>query len=189
MRFRKIWQGSLWQSQQRVLQSVLKSGRDMGSTVWGLKVPTLKGTEASLSYIQCFLHLVSSSVNVYVFLITWLGNFWTDLICRLWCRLCWETLICLVYFSVSKGAVETGHPLPHKIFSHRASQTLLALCSPASFVYNFCYFPRDVFQRVDTCVLYIYKSWMTLSANVRNLERECRKYLNPNQHYFEKLLL
>ena len=32
--------------------------------VWGPKVPTLKGTEASLSYIQCYLYLVSSSVNV-----------------------------------------------------------------------------------------------------------------------------
>ena len=28
------------------------------------KVPTLKGTEASLSYIQCFLYLLSSSINV-----------------------------------------------------------------------------------------------------------------------------
>ena len=26
---------------------------------------TLKGTEASLSYIQCFLYIISSSVNVY----------------------------------------------------------------------------------------------------------------------------
>ena len=29
-------------------------------TVWGPKVPTLKGTEASLSCVQCFLHLISS---------------------------------------------------------------------------------------------------------------------------------
>ena len=28
------------------------------------KVPTLKGTEVSLSYVQCFLYLVSSSINV-----------------------------------------------------------------------------------------------------------------------------
>ena len=31
---------------------------------WGPKVPTLKGTEMSLSYVQCFLYLVSSSINV-----------------------------------------------------------------------------------------------------------------------------
>ena len=29
-----------------------------GWTVWGPKVPTLKGTEASLSYEQCFLYLL-----------------------------------------------------------------------------------------------------------------------------------
>ena len=33
-------------------------------TVWGPKVPTLKGTEASLSYVQCFLYFLSSSINV-----------------------------------------------------------------------------------------------------------------------------
>ena len=29
-----------------------------GRTVWGPKVPALKGTEASLSYVQCFLYLL-----------------------------------------------------------------------------------------------------------------------------------
>ena len=42
-------------------------------------MPTLKGTEASLSYIQCFLYLVSSSINVSIFHITCLDTFWTDL--------------------------------------------------------------------------------------------------------------
>ena len=31
----------------------------IGWTVWGPNVPTLKGTEVSLSYVQCFLYLVS----------------------------------------------------------------------------------------------------------------------------------
>ena len=37
------------------------TGKQMatGRTVWGPKAPTLKGTEASLSYIQCVLYLVS----------------------------------------------------------------------------------------------------------------------------------
>ena len=52
----------------------------IGRTVWGPKVPTLNGTEASLSYVQCFLCLVSSSINVSIFHITWLASFWTDLI-------------------------------------------------------------------------------------------------------------
>ena len=35
----------------------------IGRTVWGSQVPTFKGVEVSLSYIQCFLYLVCSSVN------------------------------------------------------------------------------------------------------------------------------
>ena len=50
----------------------------MGRTVWGAKVPTLKGTEVSLSYVQCFLYLVSS-INVSIFHTTWLDTIWTDL--------------------------------------------------------------------------------------------------------------
>ena len=41
-------------------------------------MPTLKGTEVSLSYVQCFLCLVSSSVNVSNYQIMWLDTFWTD---------------------------------------------------------------------------------------------------------------
>ena len=52
----------------------------IGRTMWGPKVPTLKGTEASLSYVQCFLYLVSSSVNVSIFPITWLDTFLTDFV-------------------------------------------------------------------------------------------------------------
>ena len=39
----------------------------VGRIVQGPKMPTLKGTEASLFYVQCFLCLVSSSVNVSIF--------------------------------------------------------------------------------------------------------------------------
>ena len=49
-----------------------------GRTVWGPKVPTLKGTETSLSCVQCFLYLLSSSINVSIFHIKWLGTFWID---------------------------------------------------------------------------------------------------------------
>ena len=60
------------------------SGNTMGQlmaterTVWGPKVPTLKGIEVSL-----FLHSmfpVSSSINASIFHITWLDNYWTDLV-------------------------------------------------------------------------------------------------------------
>ena len=57
------------------------------------KIVTLKGAEASLSYVQCFLYFasctlffvscffVTSSINVSIFLSTWLITFWTDLVC------------------------------------------------------------------------------------------------------------
>ena len=51
----------------------------IGRTVGGPKVPSLQGTEASLSYVV-FLFLVSSSINVSIFHITWLDTFWTDLV-------------------------------------------------------------------------------------------------------------
>ena len=40
----------------------------------------LKETETSLSYVQCFLYLVSSSINVSIFHTAWMATFWTDLI-------------------------------------------------------------------------------------------------------------
>ena len=43
-------------------------------------MPTLKGTEASLSYVHCFLYLVSSSVHVPIFRSMWMDTFWTDLV-------------------------------------------------------------------------------------------------------------
>ena len=49
-------------TQQRILQSVLNSGRDAGRNGWSPKVPILKGTEASLSNVQCFLYLISSLI-------------------------------------------------------------------------------------------------------------------------------
>ena len=36
----------------------------IGRTLWDSSMPTLKGIEASLSYVQCFLYLESSSINV-----------------------------------------------------------------------------------------------------------------------------
>lgn len=38
-------------------------------------MPTLKGTEVSLSCVQCFLYLASSSINVSFFYFTWLDTF------------------------------------------------------------------------------------------------------------------
>ena len=48
----------------------------IGRTVWGPKVPTLKGTEVSI--VLCTMFLVSSSINVSIFHITWLNTFWAS---------------------------------------------------------------------------------------------------------------
>ena len=39
----------------------------IGRNVWGPKVPTLKRTKASLFYVQCFLSLIFSSVNNFLY--------------------------------------------------------------------------------------------------------------------------
>ena len=64
----------------------------IGRTVWGPKVTTLKGTEVLLSCVQCFLYLVSSSINVSIFRITWPDTFWTDL------RVCVCVCVCVCVF-------------------------------------------------------------------------------------------
>ena len=56
------------------------------------KVPTLKGTEASFSYVQCFLYLVSSSINVFFILHGWI--------------LSWQfSYIYFLFFSIRRGQI------------------------------------------------------------------------------------
>ena len=64
----------------QTIDEIQESRMAFGTTVWGLKLSTLKGTEVSLSYVPCFLYLVSSSIKVSIFHITWLDTFWIDLI-------------------------------------------------------------------------------------------------------------
>ena len=52
----------------------------IGRALWGPEVPIEKGTEVSLSYLQWFLYLVSSSVNISICHSMWLHTFWTDLV-------------------------------------------------------------------------------------------------------------
>ena len=76
--------GKRFQTVNEIQKSTTEQLMATGRTVWGPKVPTLKGTEASSSYVQCFLHLVSSSMNVSIFHSTWLDTFGTDLVLMLW---------------------------------------------------------------------------------------------------------
>ena len=79
MKFRKIRWGSWWWFQSKILQSVLNGARDAGTRDVRSQGAYF-GTEASLPYVQCFLYLLSSSVKVSIFHITWLDTLWKDLI-------------------------------------------------------------------------------------------------------------
>ena len=70
--------GKRFQTFGEIQENIMGKLMVPGRTVWGPKVPTFKGTEESLSYVQCFLYLLSSSVNVSIFHITWLDTFWID---------------------------------------------------------------------------------------------------------------
>ena len=59
--------GKRFQTVHEVQENMTGQLMENGRTVWGPKVPTLKWTEASLSYVQCFLYLVSSSISVFIF--------------------------------------------------------------------------------------------------------------------------
>ena len=83
---KSLLKGKRFQSINEIQENVMGQLMVFGRTVWGPTVPTSKGTEASWSYIQCFLNLVSSSTNVSIFHDTWMYTFWTDLACvsNLW---------------------------------------------------------------------------------------------------------
>ena len=71
-----------FQAINEIQENMMGQLMTIGRSVWGPKceVPVLKGTEVSLSYVQCFSYLVSSPVNVSIFHSTWLVTFWTDLV-------------------------------------------------------------------------------------------------------------
>ena len=72
--------GKRFQTINKIQQNMTGQLMEFGRTMWGPKVPTLKGTKSSLSSVQCFLYLVFSAVNVSIFHSTWLDTFWTDLV-------------------------------------------------------------------------------------------------------------
>ena len=50
--------GKRFQTISEIQENMAGQLMAIGRTVWGPKVPTLKGTEASLSYVRCFLYLL-----------------------------------------------------------------------------------------------------------------------------------
>ena len=69
-----LWKGRAFRPSIRFRKITMEQLMMTGRTVWGPKVSTLKGTKVLLSYIQCFLYLVSS-VNVSIFHSTQLDTF------------------------------------------------------------------------------------------------------------------
>ena len=74
--------GKRFQTVDEIQENMTRQLMAIGRTVSGPKAPTSKATEVSLSYVQCFLHLISSLINASIFHITWLATFWTDLVCN-----------------------------------------------------------------------------------------------------------
>ena len=75
-----LLKGKKFQTVDEIQENTMGQLMATERTVWGPKVPTLKGTEAPLIYVQCSLYLVSSLVNISIVHSTWLHIFWTDLI-------------------------------------------------------------------------------------------------------------
>ena len=69
-KLKSLLKGKRFQSIDEIQENTTGQLMATVRTLWGPKVPTLKGTEASLSYVQCFLYLVSSTINVSIFCIT-----------------------------------------------------------------------------------------------------------------------
>ena len=72
--------GKRFQTIKEIQENTTGQLMGTGRPVWGPKVPTLTGTEMSLSYVQCFLYFISSKITVSIFHITWLNTVWTDFV-------------------------------------------------------------------------------------------------------------
>ena len=70
--------GKRFQTIHEIQENTMGQLMVIGRTGWGLMVPTLKGTEVSLSYVRYVLYLVSL-INISIFHSTWLDAFWPDL--------------------------------------------------------------------------------------------------------------
>ena len=71
--------GKVFQTISEIWENKMGQLMGIGKTVWGPELPTLKETEESLSCIQCFSYLVSSSINVSLFHTIWLDILRTGL--------------------------------------------------------------------------------------------------------------
>ena len=85
--------GKRFQTIDQIQENTMGKLMATGKTVWGPKVPALKGTEVLLSYEPCLMFLASSLINVSIFHNTWLYTFRTDLVRYLQDLQFWANLI------------------------------------------------------------------------------------------------
>ena len=127
--------------------------------LWGSKVPTLKGTEASLSYVQCFLYLVSPSVNVSIFHIRWLDTFWRD--CKYVCICMYVYIHACMYLHILYIHLHISGAL---IFTTVSKETLpFHLALVAGRAYACVLTGLHIFAYFESCNLMI---WYPVSANL-----------------------
>ena len=79
-KLKSLLKGKRFQTLDEIQKNMTGQLMVIGRTVWGPNMPTLKGTEVSLSYVRCFLYIISFSINVFILHITWLDTFWTGLV-------------------------------------------------------------------------------------------------------------
>ena len=103
--------GKRFQTIDVIQENMIGQLMAMWRTVWGPKVPILKGTEESLSYVQCSLYFVSPSINVSIFHITWVDTFWTDFV-YLSVRSCCLCLDSMFYLEFLKFTTTFYIPVP-----------------------------------------------------------------------------
>ena len=75
LKLKSLWKEKRFQTIDEIQENTMGQLMVIGRIVWGPRVPTLKGTEASVGHVQCFLYLVSSSINVSIFHTMWLDTF------------------------------------------------------------------------------------------------------------------
>ena len=68
-------EGKRFQTVDKIQENTMGQLVVTGRTVRGPKEPTLNETESALSCVQCFLYLVSSSINISLLHSTWLDTF------------------------------------------------------------------------------------------------------------------
>ena len=79
-KLKSLLKGKRFQTINEIQENSTRQLMVIGRIVGGPKVTALKGIKVSLFYVQCFLYLVFSSINVSSFHSVQLDTFWADLV-------------------------------------------------------------------------------------------------------------